>query len=766
MADFAAIDLPELTLTNAHVTVSFLKGPADTNGAFSLAAASPYGPAHIQTDFRFMGEGLALTDLTADAGGAHAAGAVALVRGAPSSADLTVSVGPGAFLSRGEASGRLLIAQAGQSAHANLKLAANGAMTKEGELLIQSASFTADGPLDRMGYRVNANGFSPHGSWKADGSGVIDGVGGAYAATFEGQGRVRDADFKTLTPAVLKLGDREQSLSLLANVGGGKAKIDARQGGGGLHATADLSGVSLRLIDQVFVGRFEAQISLQGQGPHLDGVMQAKLSGAGEKGAANEPTLGGDIDAALAGSSVTIDAHLGNGQGLNSHAHLVLPAESSAAPFRIAIVRTAPIRGDFSADGQIKPLWELFMGGERSLAGNVHAVGTLGGTLADPQARGDATIADGQFVDSATGLKLTGVSLAAQLSQNAIDVSQFAGQDGAGGQIKGSGRISLERAGSSSFRLDLTRFRLIDNDLATAVASGEATISRAADGAVKLTGALLIDRADVAANPPIPSGVTPMDVTEINHTPGAGGGHLQAVNTHAPAVGLDVTLKAIKGIFLKGRGLNAELSLDAHVTGTTAAPQLAGTARVVRGDYDFGGKRFQFDNRGVVYLATDAEQIRLDLTATRDDPALTAVIRIEGTAAKPKITLTSTPVLPNDEVLSQVLFGTSASQLSPLDAAEVASALTSLAGGSGFDVVGNLRSFAHLDRLALGGDTTGAIASGGKYVTDNVYLEVTGGSTGPTGGIEWRIRKDLSLLARAATTTGNSEISVRWRKDY
>jgi translocation and assembly module TamB len=219
-------------------------------------------------------------------------------------------------------------------------------------------------------------------------------------------------------------------------------------------------------------------------------------------------------------------------------------------------------------------------------------------------------------------------------------------------------------------------------------------------------------------------------------------------------------------VFLKGRGLNLELSLDAHVTGSTAAPVLGGSAHVVRGDYDFAGKRFQFDNRGTVSLATSADDIRLDLTATRDDPSLTAVIRIEGTAAKPKITLTSTPVLPNDEVLSQVLFGASASQLSPLDAAELASAMTSLAGGSGFDVVGNLRSFAHLDRLALGGDTTGAIVSGGKYVTDNIYLEVTGGANGPTGAVEWRIRKDLSLISRIAGSVGESQIEVRWRKDY
>jgi translocation and assembly module TamB len=118
-------------------------------------------------------------------------------------------------------------------------------------------------------------------------------------------------------------------------------------------------------------------------------------------------------------------------------------------------------------------------------------------------------------------------------------------------------------------------------------------------------------------------------------------------------------------------------------------------------------------------------------------------------------------------VLPQVLFGSSAAQLSPVEAAQLASALSSLASGGGLDVIGNLRGFARLDRLAFGGtQATGVTVSGGKYVTDNVYLEVTGGSTGPSGAVEWRIRKDLSLIARAAGGGGESQIEVRWRKDY
>jgi translocation and assembly module TamB len=220
-------------------------------------------------------------------------------------------------------------------------------------------------------------------------------------------------------------------------------------------------------------------------------------------------------------------------------------------------------------------------------------------------------------------------------------------------------------------------------------------------------------------------------------------------------------------VFVKGRGLDAELSLDAHVGGTTRHPELSGVARLVRGDYDFAGKRFVFDQRGVVYLASSAERIRLDLTATREDPTLTAVIRIQGTAAKPEITLTSTPVLPSDEVLSQVLFGASASQLSPVEAAQIASALAALAGGGGLDVIGGLRGLAHLDRLTFGGGEAGGVTiAGGKYLTDNVYLEIIGGGReGPAAQVEWRIKKSLAIVSRIAGQ-GGTRLSVRWRKDY
>jgi translocation and assembly module TamB len=440
--------------------------------------------------------------------------------------------------------------------------------------------------------------------------------------------------------------------------------------------------------------------------------------------------------------------------------------EASSSPFRIAIARLRPMTGDFAIDAELAPLWNLTMGDGQTLSGHFVANGTLGGTLADPRLLGTAALSNGRFADSATGLKLQNVSLAATLRDNAIDVSTFQGKDAARGSISGSGRIGLDRNGVSDLQLVLKDFRLIDNDLGQATASGKVDVNRAADGKVKLSGALLINHAQLSPNAPTPSGVVPMDVVEIHQKV-----DLDAIPATAPQraapVELNVTLRAPGGVFIKGRGLNVEFSLDAKVTGSTTAPILSGEARVIHGDYDFAGQRFTLGENGVVHLASTPDAIRLDLTATRDNPTLTAVIRITGTAEKPVITLTSTPVLPQDEVLSQVLFGSSVSSLNGFQAAQLASALSGLASGGGFDVIGGIRNLAHLDRLAINSSVTGGNSiAGGKYLSNNVYLELSGGAKeGPGAQVEWRVKKHLAIVSRV-TSQGDQSISIRWRKDY
>ena len=762
-ADFDSIDLPRLPLTKAHLTLTFARGANATDGAAALTASSPYGPARGRTAFRFSPGGIELSELDVDAGGAKAKGAMSLRDGMPATADLTLAVGPGAFLPQGQVKGAARLVDApGAGASATLDLTAED--VANGAWKVRSARIKADGPLARLPLSIDARGEAPGGRWKLGGAGELAQTGKAYDLTLNAAGRVGRTEVKTREAARIRFGDGPLQARLRLAIDQGRADIDADLGGATALLKAQLTGVTLTAFDPDLDGDIDGAFNLHGQGPTLGGDFTMRLSNARERGAKVEQSMDAKVHGELTDDQLTIIADGDNRQGLKAEANLVLPVETSAKPLSLRINRKRGAQGTFSARGEIKPLWDLLLGPERSLSGRINLQASLGGTLADPRLIGQATLDSGGFDDGQTGLRLRNVTLRAALADNAIDVSQAIGEDGQGGSVSGAGRISLARDGVGNFKLDMKSFRLIDNDLASAVATGQATVNRSADGKIKLTGAVTLDRADVSAQTKTPAGVVAMDVIERNRPQDLDQGLQRRPSTGGMI--LDLDLKAPRRVFVRGRGLDVELSLDAHVGGTSLAPQLSGVARVVRGEYDFAGKRFEFDDDGTVYLASQLDRIRLDLSASREDAALTAVVRIQGTAAKPEITLTSKPELPSDEVLSQVLFGASAAQLSPIEAAQLASALAALAGGGGFDVIGNLRSFARLDRLAFAESATGMTVAGGKYVTDDVYVEIIGGGReGPAAQVEWRIRRTLSLVSRIGGQN-DAKLSVRWRKDY
>jgi translocation and assembly module TamB len=778
-ADVASIDLGTLRVTPAHLTLDVLKDATGFSGDIGLTGASRYGPAMVKSAFRLAASGVDLTGLSADAGGVKASGALSLRDGEPSKADLTLDAHAGAFLSAGRLNGTVSLygAAAGQGAPAtnalNARLNLTGADISVPGVpgVLHSLSLQAQGPWAHLPLKISADSVDPL-SWRFVGSGLLaQGTGGARTLELSGAGRVRKVDFKTLQPAVLKLTSAARDLHLLVSLGGGQAEASAHMakaadGVDQVAAKATVTSVTLATLDPDLAGTLSGDLSVDGHGSSLGGALNLTLVGARSRDAPTTLALNGQVHAALSANRLKLAASATNAEGLTSNLDLNLPASAATQPFHLSLDRSQPMAGAFSADGELRPLWDLFIGGGQTLAGRVATHGVLSGTLNNPKLVGEASLANGRFQDISSGLSLQNFTLNADFGVDAINVRQASGVDGHGGTVSGVGAISLDRDGGSTFALKLSKFRLFDNDIGRASVSGAVTVNRAADGHAKLTGALKVDRADIVATTPTPTGVVALDVVEINR-PVVEGEEVAATRpSTAPPVALDVTIKAPRGVFVKGKGLNVELSLASHVGGTVNAPELTGVANLVLGSYDFAGKRFDFDQRGSIKLGSSPEDIRLDLSATLQEPTLTAVVRVNGTAARPEIKLSSTPVLPEDEVLSEVLFGSSAAQLGPAQAAELASALASLAGGGGFDVLGRLRQFAGLDRLALGAGVTGTGVAGGKYINDNVYVELIGGGReGPAASVEWRVRKNFSIVSQVGAQ-GDAQLSVQFRKNY
>jgi translocation and assembly module TamB len=762
-AAFGQVSAGALKLTDANLILSFRKGADASDGRIALTAGSNYGPARASGAFYLGGPRIRLTDVDLDAGGVTATGAIALSNRIPSSADLTFTARPGAFLASGEATGRVRLTEGAGTETAILDVSGRNVRFTGSPYVIRTLELDGRGTLDRLPFSLKADVGGPT-PLAFTGTGVYAREGKAQSVVLEGSGSVREIAFTTRSPAVVALSGDGRVARVDLSVGGGVLTGELRQDSRAAIIEANLTSVELGSIAPDVRGRVTGRLSLRGSGDDLSGSANVSLEDLRSIDAPRGLSVDGTLSALLVDNTLRLQARATDENAVQASADLTLPVEASAAPLRLAIARTRPMEGTVNIRGQIQPIWDLLLGGDRSLSGQMNANATLGGTLNEPRINGRLDLQQGAFRDSAVGLRLEGITLNSRFDDTTAQIETFTANDGSGGTVSGDGRIGLRQGSGSSFELALTRFRIIDNDIAKARASGPLTVVRGADGNIQLAGQIDIDEARIEANPPGSNGIVRMDVVEINR-PGGDVPEEQQNRPRGPQIGMDIAIRSPHGdVDVVGRGLNVEMGVNARVTGTIGRPILSGTARVVRGDYDFAGKRFVFDDTGSVTLSTQPDQIRLNLSATREDPALTATIRVTGTAVRPEIALTSTPSLPQDEILSQVLFGRSASQLSPFEAAQLAAGVAALAGGGGFDVIGNLRQLAGLDRLSFGGEASSITVAGGRYITDNVYLEIIGGGEdGAEVNVEWQVRRNLTVSSKFGGQ-GDASLSIRWRR--
>ncbi len=763
MADFDNIAAGPLKLRQTRMTLSFRQGTDSSDGRIVVDGASEWGPAHGEANFVLLPNGVRLDGVDLYAGGLDAEGSIALINNAPSSADLRFDARPGAFLASGSASGTIRLIEGAGNETAWVDVQGRNVRLTGSTYIIRTLDLEGRGTLERLPFtlKTDIGGDIPI---SFDGSGVFSRMETGQSLTLSGDGRIREIAFATRSPAVVAFAGDGKVIRFDLGVGGGVLLGEMRQDSRAAIIQADLTSVELGSLTPDLRGRATGRVSLRGAGSDLSGSANLTLEDVRSRDAPRGIAVDGTLNAQLLGDTLRIQANASDGDAVKASADLILPSVSSAVPLSIAIDRTRPMSGHVSIQGQVQPIWDVFFGGERSLAGNVDLEADLAGTMNEPRLNGRFDLADGRFSDSATGLRLEKVTLNTSFDDTWAQIERFSASDGDGGTAQGDGRLNLRLGGGSNFTLNLARFKVIDNDVATARASGPITVTRAATGNITLVGRLDVDEAEIAANPPGSNGIVRMDVVEINRPGGDPIEREEASSQRGPQIELDIQIRAPDDIFVEGRGLNVELSMDARVRGPMTAPTLTGEANIVRGEYEFAGKRFIFDDRGSITLSMDPARIRLDLRATREDPALTATVRVAGTAAKPEIILTSTPSLPQDEILSQVLFGRSASQLSGFEAAQLASGVAALAGGGGFDVLGNLREFAGLDRLSIGGEASALTIAGGRYLTDDVYLEIIGGGEGGAAvQVEWQVRRNVAVTSKF-DGQGDASLSIRWRR--
>jgi translocation and assembly module TamB len=395
------------------------------------------------------------------------------------------------------------------------------------------------------------------------------------------------------------------------------------------------------------------------------------------------------------------------------------------------------------------------------------AVGAdIGGRLASPVIRGSLKTANGRLESQVTGMVIDHVTSQARFSGPQLIFSEIAGQTTGGGTVSGNGTITFS-GGKTLLNLGFTANQalLLNRDDVAARVTGPLQLKSDANGGV-ISGDLRLNkgrfqlgRASAAAGvPQLNVRETGLDEEDV----------IEPASLHPWRLNLKL---AGNDLQVTGLGINSRWTTNLQIGGFADQPRFTGRADLLQGNYDFAGRIFRLDRGVIRFRGESPVDPLLDIHAEASVQGLNATVSVAGTGLKPEITFASSPAMPQDELLSRILFGTSITNLSAPEALQLASAVAALQSGSGsLDPINALRRAIGLDRLRV---VPADVATGqktaigaGKYITRKLFVEVvTDGAGYSATQVEYQMTRWLSLLS-TVSTIGRSSASVRVSKDY
>jgi translocation and assembly module TamB len=460
----------------------------------------------------------------------------------------------------------------------------------------------------------------------------------------------------------------------------------------------------------------------------------------------------------------------------------------------------APLTGGIRYNGPASVLMSLAGIAGHQIEGPVGIGADFTGRVNNPQFTGVVRANNLTYTNEHYGTRITNLAATGRFNGSQLEIVELTGRAGEG-TVRATGNIGLSSAAGYPIRIgvDLDNARLARSDDLSATATGHLDVINQMGEAAVIRGNLNLAELRYqivmqgAAQISQLSGVCrlgPPLARAGQRSAQAGeeaSGSCRRGHPVNPAVqvqeqssgsgipnawNLDLTLEAQNQLFISGMGLESEWGATLEIGGSTVAPTIRGDIDLIRGTLGLAGRRFLLDESSRIELiGGNTITPRLNIIARADIEDVEVQIIVEGSATDPRITFASTPNLPQDEIVSRILFGSSVTEISAIQAIQLAASLNSLRGGSGgLDPVGALRGATGIDRLRILGedDTTGrgtAIAAG-FYLSDNVYIEIITDARGfAATQLEIALSKTLSLLSQFGTTTGTNA-NLRYSRDY
>ncbi len=447
-----------------------------------------------------------------------------------------------------------------------------------------------------------------------------------------------------------------------------------------------------------------------------------------------------------------------------------LPLRLGLQPLAIDLPQTAPIALKVDGEGDLRRINDFLPLGEDRLSGPYRVALTANGTLAEPQAAGSIRISGGRYLNQRFGTEVADINLELAGNGTALRLTRLDARDAGSGRITAEGNVDLlhKPAPALNFTARLQQFQLAASDDMRATANADLRLGGTI-AAPSVYARIQIPRAQFLIPDRLPPSVVNIEVEEIDsRKPAIDQIRYERPKKTPPVVAtLDVVLDVPGQTFVRGRGLDSEWRGRFVVGGTSAAPNMSGSIEAVQGTLQLLGKGFTLRRGEITFPSGLSADAYLDILAEHRAVDIVAQVLLQGSPLAPRLTLTSQPELPQDQVMSRVLFGKSPGSITAAQGVQLAYAVRTLTSG-GPGLMDRLRESTGLDRLDLGGGdpSTGPTVSGGKYIADGVFVGIEQGASANSTRATVEVEVLPTLTARSAVGGSSSLVGVDWQYDY
>ncbi len=439
----------------------------------------------------------------------------------------------------------------------------------------------------------------------------------------------------------------------------------------------------------------------------------------------------------------------------------VMPCTFSVAPFAFA-VDVEKVTGSLDAIIDLGVLNGLAM------MGNQHVSGFLRAELnvSDGIPSGFVYLDDGAYEHYGWGILFKDFQASLEAVPGGFAIRHAMASDGGEGVLSLSGGL---QGGMFDISLNLSKALVIRRPEIEGRFSGPLKLSGPyARPSVK--GTLLVDRLDL-----LPGNIVPGKPPVLESYDAEVQREAVAQDEHGEPlpVGLDVKLDMPDQVYITASLIDSVWGGTLRFRDCPDGLWIKGSIEPRRGYVDFLGKRFLLQHGSVdLDSAVQKDLIMNNLMAEYSRSDITARLVLNGSFANPVFRLESSPALPEDEILSQVLFRRDVSSITPYQAVQLAWAAKQLSGGvDGPGFLYQFRQAVGVDVLELReGDTEEDASSvaAGKYISPKLYIEVSSTISGETQTdmtAEYEIDRHFSIETSAGPEL-RPGIGLYWRYDY